>query len=335
MKNWLVIALILIPTLVNAQAPSNAHVIAVDGVKAIEDGEIQEGIKMLKQAWKMEPATYDYPFEIGRALYLNDQPKKAEKYLYQLQYHTDVQSDLYILLANCYKAIDELKKTQDLTRKKELDALRYGIQKLPEAGILYLELGKRKLDEGEAVDALSVFESGIANAPNFTENYFWAAKLMKASRNHLWAWIYAELYLNMADDVEMNRTAARIVAESLEKIHADSWVADAEQMDQELKFLLAGKCKPTSSSVDRFIEFRKCLMSEWNNTNFPVASLLRRSKEIDSQGYLEAYLGSTLLESDKEAFLPWLASTGERYEAFRRWRYYNPLMITEPVVRVR
>jgi hypothetical protein len=42
--------------------------------------------------------------------------------------------------------MDEEKKTPDEERKKELDALRYGIQKLPEAGELYLELGKRKIE---------------------------------------------------------------------------------------------------------------------------------------------------------------------------------------------
>ena len=50
MRNWIVIALILVPALSKAQPPSTAYKIGVDGVLAIEAGEIQEGIKMLKQA---------------------------------------------------------------------------------------------------------------------------------------------------------------------------------------------------------------------------------------------------------------------------------------------
>lgn len=325
--------LVLIPVVVHGQAPNLAYKLGVDGVNAIEKGETKTGIKLLKDAWELEPASYDYPFEIGRALFLDGNPKKAEKYLFPLQYHTLVQADLYILLADCYKQIDLQKKTPDATRKKELDALRYGIQKLPESGILYLELGKRKIELGETIDALSVFESGIRNAPNFTENYFWAAKLMKASRNHLWAWIYAELFLNVSDNIELNRTAARLMTESLQKISSNKWIAEPEQMDQEFKLLLADRCQ-LGSGLTEMVEFRTCLMQEWKDTNFAISSILKRSEEIMNQGYLEAYLGSILLESDKEAFLTWLASNGEQYEAFRRWRYYNPMMLTQPIIRV-
>lgn len=334
MRIWLFLAFIFTATVLKGQTSDTAYQLGVDGVKAIEAGKFKDGIKLLKKAWSLEPNQYDYPFEIGRAFYLDNQHKKAEKYLFQLQYHADVQADLYTLLANCYNELNELKKTPDFTRKKELDALRYGIQKLPQAGTLYLELGKRKLEQGETVDALAVFESGIANAPNFTENYFWAAKLMKASRNHLWAWLYAELYLNMADNPEMTRTAARIIAESMQKMLSGNWRVDPEQMDQELAFLLKEKCQPLSSDIEGAIQFRECLMTEWTNTNFALRPLIERSKVLKSRGFLEVYLGSVLLEADKEAFLTWLASNAERFEAFRRWRYYNPMMITKPIVRV-
>jgi hypothetical protein len=62
-----------------------------------------------------------------------------------------------------------------------------------------------------------VFESGIANAPNFADNYFWAAKLMKASSNPLWTWIYAELFVNISDNDEMIRTASELAATAKQK----------------------------------------------------------------------------------------------------------------------
>ena len=334
MKISLVFALIIAPILGLSQTASNAYAIGVDGVKAIEAGEFNEGIKLLKKAWSLEPGEYDYPFELGRAHFLDGQEKKAEKFLFPLQYHANVQPDLYVLLADCYKKIDETKKSPDVTRKKEFDALRYGIQKLPESGVLYLEMGKRKLELEENVDALSVFETGIKNAPNFTENYFWAAKLMKASRNYLWAWIYAELYLNISDNVEMNRTAARIVSESMNKVLSENWMMEPEKMDQGLKFLLSGDCVPSEAGLERILQFRICLMNEWKNTKFPMSVILERTEQLKKQGFLEAYLGSVVLEADKEAFLTWLASNGKRYEAYRKWRFYNPMMITEPVIRV-
>ena len=159
MKIFSVFALLTAPVLGMAQSASNAYAIGVNGVKAIEAGEFNEGIKLLKKAWALEPGEYDYPFELGRTHFLNGQEKKAEKFLYPLQSHANVQPDLYVLLADCYRKINETKKTPDMTRKKEFDALRYGIEKLPESGILYLKMGKRKLELEENVDALSVFET--------------------------------------------------------------------------------------------------------------------------------------------------------------------------------
>ena len=75
-------------------------------------------------------------------------------------------------------------------------------------------------------------------------------------------------------------------------------------------------------------------MNEWKNTEFPMSVILERTEQLKKQGFLEAYLGSVVLEADKETFLTWLASNGERYEAYRKWRFYNPMMITKPVIRV-
>ena len=52
---------------------------------------------------------------------------------------------------------------------------------------------------------------------------------MKASRNYLWAWIYAELYLNISDNVEMNRTAGRIGRESMNKVLSENWMMEPEK----------------------------------------------------------------------------------------------------------
>jgi hypothetical protein len=62
--------------------------------------------------------------------------------------------------------------------------------------------------------------------------------------------------------------------------------------------------------------------------------LLKRWQQLEKARILEAYFGALLLESDKEKFLPWLADNAEKYEAYRKWRFYNPMLITEPVVRV-
>ncbi len=317
-----------------AQNTSDAYSKGVEGIKLVDKGEFTQGIKLLKQARNLEPHDFDYSFEIGKAYLKSGDPKKAEKYLFPLQYHSKVLPGLFIELANCYREIEDGKKTPDPERKKELDALRYGIQKLPEAGILYLELANAKLEMEQPLEALAVFENGISKAPNFAENYFWAAKLMKAAGNDLWAWIYAEVFFNMSDDEEMKRTAALLISDASQVVFSTSWKPDPDKMDQELHYMLSENCKQNSSEFNALVATRICLLENWGNTSFPISSILTRTKEIRSKGLLEAYLATIHLESDKATFLSWVSGNAKTFEDYRKWRYWNPLIVTKSIQRI-
>lgn len=320
----------------NAFAQTNdAYTLGVEGIKEVDAGNYNEGIKLLKQARNLAPQEYDYTIEIGKAYFLSGNPKMAEKFLYPLQYHENVQPDLYLVLANCYKELEELKKNPNPERKKELDALRYGIQKFPETGILYLELGKRKIEMETPIEALATFESGIMNAPNFADNYFWAAKLMKATGNNLWAWIYAETFFNLSESEEMKRTAALLINDATEVIFSENWNADPEKMDQDLRFMLASKCKNSEVGWNKILNKRACLMKEWRETDYAISVIIDRMYELESKGFLESYLATIYLESDKERFLPWLADEHAKgFDAYRKWRYWNPVSFNKPLKRL-
>lgn len=334
MNYWFLLLTLVLSTNAVAQTENNAYKLGVEGIQAIDAGNSKVGIKLLKAAWAKEPSSYDYPFEIGRALFASGDFKKAEKYLFPLQYHQNVRADLYLLLAKCYQQIEEQKKKPNPACKKELDALRYGIQKLPESGELYLQLAQRKVDLDQPVEALVVLESGIVNEPNFAPNYFWAAKLMKAAGNELWAWVYAEVFLNMTDDEEMRRSASLIAASSSQFIFSNSWTAEPEKMDQDLQFLLRNDCKTQSTGFEQMQHKRNCLINEWAKTEYPISILIDRMIDLDQRGFLGAYLASVYLESDKDKLLPWLAGKADLYERYRKWRYYNPLFISKPLKRI-
>jgi len=321
-------------SIAQSEYEDDAYSIGVEGIKLIDEGEFELGIKLLKKARNLEPKDYDYAFEIGKAYLRNGNPKKAEKYLFDLQYHINAQADLYIALSACYAALEELKKAPNSERKKELDALRYGIQRLPFDGILYLELGKKKLEMEDAVGGLAVFESGIQNAPNFAENYFWAAKIMIASDNHLWAWFYAETCFNMTDDDDLLRSSAILISNSLKVVFGKNWKADPEKLDQDLKFILSEKCNSDDSRLALQFDKRKCLLENWQHNSFTIAPLFQRMNELEKLGFFKAYLATILHENDKEKFLKWLPSNVKNFENYRTWRYWNPMKLKQSIKRL-
>lgn len=335
MKRWFCLSAALFIALgICAQEKSSAYEIGVEGIKNIDEGNYQEGIRLLKQARNLEPQDFDYSFEIGKAYLKSGSPKKAEKYLFPLQYHANVHADFFVALANCYREIEDAKKTPNPDRKKELDALRYGIQKLPQAGELYLELANRKLDMDKPVEALAVFENGILKAPNFAENYFWAAKLLKAAGNELWAWIYAETFFNMTESEEMKRSAALLISSTSQVVFSKSWQPEPDKMDQELRYMVSEKCDKNAEGWNAVLSQRNCLLKNWDNTSFPIASLIERMKTLQSKGYLDAYLATIYLETDRTAFLSWVSGNAQVFEEYRKWRFWNPHTQSNPLQRI-
>jgi hypothetical protein len=317
-----------------SQNGDDAYSLGVEGIQLIDDGQFDLGIKLLKKAHGLEPQDYDYTFEIGKAYLKNGNPKKAEKYLFDLQYHVSAQADLYLALSSCYADLEELKKAPNPERKKELDALRYGIQKLSSEGILYLQLGKKKLEMEMPVEALAVFESGIRNAPNFAENYFWSAKLMAASGNDLWAWFYAEICFNMTDDDDLLRSSAKLISNGLEVVLGKNWRSDPEKLDQDFKFVLSGNCATITNESGLELEKRKCLLENWKYDGFTISPLFHRMKQLEIRGSFEAYLATILHDNDKVKFLEWLSQNANNFEEYRNWRYWNPIRLKEPINRL-
>lgn len=335
--NRFVILFLLSLGIYNAKAQStpDAYSLGVQGILLVDNGEYKEGIKLLKQARNLKPKEYDYSFEVGKAYLKSGDPRKAEKYLYELQFHSGVQADLYILLSRCYEELEVLKKNPNPENKKAMDVLRYGIQKLPNDGVLYLELAQRNIKTEKVVEALSTLESGIRNAPNFTENYYWAAKLLQASGNDLWAWLYAEICYNQTDDLDLKRSAAIIVAESSKKVFSKGWQADPEVMDQDIRYILSSKCKAHSdNSFDQQVLRRNCLLENWDMAYPGINTLIARLKLISSKGWNDAYVWSILQESNKDEFLKWIPQNGQTFDDYRNWSYWNPMLLKAPVNRL-
>jgi hypothetical protein len=325
----------LLPTIVYAQAEKTAYELGVEGVLKVDAGDYDEGIKLLKQARNKEPQEYDYTFEIGKAYFKSGNPKKAEKHLFPLQYHANVQADLYILLADCYKELEELKKTPDEERKREFDALRYGIQKLPKEGVLYRVLGKRNIELEKPVEALAVFETGIQTAPNYPENYFWAAKLLKGSGNLLWAWLYSELFFNMSDDEDLKRSAAILISSTAPIVLSNKWKGEPDKLDQDLRYINAEKCGQSEyGSIGNRTKKIACLLESWDYKKYQIEPLFSRLKLLQDKDWSEAYIASMVQVTDKEHFLAWVSQNAPEFEAYRSWRFWNPIHLSEPINRL-
>lgn len=320
-----ILLILLFGTAYGQSKKDEAYKLGVEGIQLVDAGNFAEGIKLLKKARNLQPHDYDYAFEIGKAYASSGEPKKAEKYLFELQYHQNVTDDLYLLLANCYNQINDGKNTPDEDRKKELDILRYGIQRLPNSGVLYLQLGKRNIELEKTAEALAAFEQGLQKTPNFAENYFWASKLLKASGNTYWSWVYAEVCFSMTDDIEIQRSCGIIIQQCMETFAKTGFNSSVNGNSD----CVVGKPDITSQ-----IQLRECMLGNRNYSQSSAGELFGRMKLLQEKNLLEAYVASVYEPTHKESFLAWLSQNAAAYETYRSWRYWNPLKLSLPIQRL-
>jgi len=274
---------------------------------------------------------------MAKAYLKSGDAKKAERYLYDLQYHNYVRPDLFILLSDCYAKIDEGKKNQDEARKKEVDALLYGIAKFPTSGELYLKLGHIYQQLEKPVDALAVWEKGIQQAPSFAENYYWAARMLQLTGNHLWAWIYGEVFWNMTEDPDLGHAISHVIISSSEKVLSGNWVADPDKADQDFQFLMKEKCRSPQgegTGIDLQNKVRSCIFD--NEASVPKACipLFNRLAEIRLHGWQLIYIAHLYQQNDREQFVRIATQDAEVTDAFRQWFYWNRMKPLQPITRL-
>ena len=323
MRNWfLAIWCVLIPTMASAQRSEQARQLGVQGIALVDQGEYDEGIKLLSKARNAHPAEFDYPFEIGRAYMLAGKPAKAEKFLFPLQYHTAATAELYLLLARCY---DSIKKPQ-----QEEETYRYGIHRFPENGQLYHALASYFISKDSVAEGLGVCELGLRNAPAFADNYFLAARIMDSIDEALWAWWYGEMFLNLSDNSMMKREMAKQVIRNAERVLSEKWKPGADKFELTVAQVMP-KCPSniTTHMIAMQSAIRNCF-ARHHSSNDPLTTMWR---EHERQGIMGLYVALILGEGDKDALLPWLAQHGPEYERFKQWFFWNGLKMNTPFTR--
>lgn len=312
----------LLPGLLWAQKEEEAQQWGRMGIVLVDQQEYKDGIQLLTKAYRAHPSSFDYPFELGRAHILMGKHTKAEKYLYPLQYHADADPAFYVLLASCYDSLNKPRQQQH--------TYRYGIQKFPDAGLLYHELASFYVSRDSVAEGLGVCEIGLQHAPGYADNYALAARIMEAKGNALWAWWYGEVFLNLSDNVVTKRGVAKMVARNATKVIAGKWKPGPDPLEQAVS--KAAETCGIDDTLPLIVQqgvLRSCFIRNFGGAD-PLSNLLR---EMNRQNILELYAAYHFGEVDKEQFFAWLGANAPEFERFKEWFYWNGLRINEPFTR--
>ena len=174
-----------------------------EAIKLMDNGKLDESIKLLEEAQKLDPERFDYPYELAYAYYAKEDYKEAVKILEKNKTHKDATDRLFQLLGNCY---DVLGKTD-----KAFEAYDEGLKVFPYSGMIYLEKGNVYWGKKEYGKALPFYEKGIEVDPKFPSNYYRATRIYCGSTEEVWGMIYGEIFMNLERNSKRTSEISKLI----------------------------------------------------------------------------------------------------------------------------
>ncbi|MTI19845.1 hypothetical protein E1176_02300 [Fulvivirga sp. RKSG066] len=342
MKNIIISLIILCPLLANGQSEKDknkAEEIGLKAIKIVDEGDYNKAVTLLLKAQKLDPNRFDYPYEIGYALYQSKLYEQTIKWLKPLMSHPDATDVLYQLLGNAY---DELEH-----RDSAIWSYKKGIEKYPHSGKLFLESGIVEYRKENYDRAVQYWEDGIRAEPNFSSNYFWLGRILSDSNFKIWSLMYGEIFMFLEPNTnrtqEMSKILYNVYNTSIEfetdtssqvslnnqiVIIADEFAENPKipfELNFEALFTLA--CAPDSSRTKKdldiymFSEIRQDFSEYWNQKDFEPNAVFDFHKSMIKNAVFDAYNYWLLMMGDIENYKSWFNSNGQEFEEFAA--YFN------------
>lgn len=343
MKSSLLTVLLLLPIALLAQSNEDraeARKLAMEAISLMDSGEIEKSLELLAKAGKLDPKDINYPYETAYAHYLLKDYKKANKLLKGLIDREDAGPNVFQLLGNTYDILKDPEKAMETYEK--------GLERFPNSGNLYLEIGVVHMSNDRLNDALNSFERGIYFDPAFPSNYYWAARFYLGSDVEVWGMIYGEIFMNLErgskrtaemsqllyntykSEIQIDRNGASV------SFSKDNTIAVGEDGEMKMPFPLMayeptlmisviGETEINLASLNNirnnFIPFyyEKTLKDDYPNVLFDY------QKELRDLGHFEAYNYWLLMKGDEDAFSAWQENNSAAFEEFVNWYLKNPL----------
>jgi tetratricopeptide (TPR) repeat protein len=346
----LVALLLLISTSQFALGQTNKEKALAKGLEAIklmDNGKFDESIQLLKEAQKLDPDRFDYPYEMAYAYYSKEDYKGALKILEKNKTHKDVTERLFQLLGNCY---DVLGKTD-----KAFEAYDEGLNQFPNSGIIYLEKGNVYWGKEEYVKALPFYEKGIELDPKFPSNYYRAAIIYCSSTEEVWGLIYGELFMNLERNSKRTSEISKLLYDTYKseiKITSDTsmTVSFCQQMSMNIKSISDPKniklpfCmifEPTlllavafekSIDINSLDKIRSTFIDNYfkdeRDKLYPNA-LFSYQKKVKDAGHFESYNHWILMKGDENGFDNWRSENKDKWDSFIKWFNNNGLKLND------
>lgn len=348
----LMLCLSLVCRLVQAQpegAKTEAWQLAQEGHTLISQGDFEKAVQKFSFAHKLVPDNADFQLGLAEAWFFTKDYDRAMDLCRPLMAGRKARVQAFQIYGNCQDGKGQTYEALETYRK--------GLNRFPNGGVLYMEMGLVEAARGELDVALSYWEQGMAAQPTLPSNYYFAAERLFAMGDYAWAANYAELFINLERTGERVRDMSRLLMACYEKARVYDYQKAFQWRFFQGTTLNAGipsAYPPLAKALD------DAFASEFTDTTATISIanllILRRfvchllpsqlpqdqsiglwewQQLLAQNGHLEAYTYWMLFDARQDEFLDWFKTHQGEYEAFEGWFLRNTFHrhIKKPVLR--
>lgn len=282
-----------------SQDPQDPAALQETAKSFMRQGDYPNAVLVLSRALELKPNDLQLSKDLLFANYLNRDFAKALEVGKPLVNRPDADAQSFQMLGLVYKAIAEEKEAEKLYK--------LGLKKFPQEGVFYGELGELVAGK-DPQEAIGLWQKGIEVDPNYSGNYYGAAKHYANSGETVWSILYGEMFLNMESFTGRSTEVKNLLLDQYKKFYLLGY---NKQDKKEVESKKGKKGKETVAFIDAVAEvldkqksevalgvtpesltaLRARFILDWYNTygdNYPFR-LFEHQKQLLQEGIFEAY----------------------------------------------
>lgn len=298
----------------------------------IKSGDYANAIMVYNQLIDLYPERFSFKRQLAQVYFMQGNLKGTEQALLPLLKDKDADEETYQLACLFYTANKNPDDAKDIINK--------GIQKFPNAGMLYKEKGDLLTLLQKYEEAAKTWEKGVEKDPSFPINYYNLSKVYYFTKKYFWAIYYGESFINLESYSARSEDTKKVMYESYKLLISElnalaldgksdkyaepkNFEEAALQTFQEVRKTVSG-----GINVEKLTMLRVRFLLNWNK-NFAAkypCELFDHQQRMLLNGLYDAYNQWFFGRQDNEKqFISWAKNNSELMNRFDEYFRKNRL----------
>jgi tetratricopeptide (TPR) repeat protein len=288
----------------------------------MREGDFENALVVLNKALQLQPNDIELLKDQAFVLYLKRDFAGAIDSSKKIISRPDADVQSYQILGLAYKAIAEYKESDKMYRE--------ALKRFPKSGVLYSEYGDLLSQVNDPAASIKEWEKGIEVDPNYSGNYYYAARYYGMKGNIIWGLLYGEIFVNIESLSARTNEMKDILFNGYKKLFSEpASLNTAKQSGTPFEKAVATTLLKLSGLMndgvtpETLTELRTRFILSWYygaGKQYPFR-LFEQQRLMLEEGYFDAYnqwlVGAS---DDTEKFQQWTLNHGDEVKAFQQYQ---------------